>query len=255
MKATLHGSATSPAIAVVGVWDPFKSSHRSLLGELRDTALASGQSSLAVLIDPAPGTRSPVAQSYRTGGWPVYDSVPVRIRLMLGLGLNAVLYVRLRAADFSASAAEFLDIVTDRVRLGELWLGELQLLGPGPAGSATAVAQYASRHGIRLRTLPRAPIDVYDVRQLLATGQLHEAIDQVGRPPTWARPRSNSLLRLAWCPGPYRVQGMEAPGLPGGGFQFDVELVSTPRGQATLMWPDSRIRYLSFISGPGDSQL
>jgi FAD synthase len=251
MRATKHGAVDKPAVAVVGVWDPFKGSHRELLENLRNAAAKSGRSSVAVLIDPAPGATSAVMQSYGTNGWPVYDSVAVRVRLIRDLGVDSVLCVRFRIGDFRATAAEFLDTVRMHVPLGELWLGELQMLGPGPPGSRAAIERYADLYGFGLRVLPRAPIDIYDVRFLLASGQVRKAVAQVGRPPTWMRPRS-LLLRLAWRPGRYYVNCLELPSSPAEGTPREVSLEIKGRGPACLVWPDSESRYLAFISGPAD---
>jgi hypothetical protein len=73
---------------------------------------------------------------------------------MLDCGLDAVLCMRFRKQDFMATASDFLDAVRAQVRLEELWLGALQLLGPGVRGSRAAVAEYAALHGMRLTILP-----------------------------------------------------------------------------------------------------
>ena len=251
MRTNLHGMVAAPVVAVVGVWDPFRPSHEALLTELCKVSRTSGRSSLAVLIDPAPGSVSAVMHSYGTNGWPVYDSVPVRVRLIQGLGVDAVLCVRFRRHDFAATAADFLDVVRARVQLGELWLGERQFLGPGPAGSPAAVAEYARVHGIGLRVLPRAPLTVYDERLLLAEGRLEMAIDQVGRPPTRMRPRS-PMMRLAWRAGQYRARPLDRPGAPAYGAHVDLELIAHPHAPGTLIWPDHDFRFLAFVSGPAD---
>jgi FAD synthase len=251
MRTTLHGTVAGPVVAVVGVWDPFKLSHQTLLTQLRDASHTSGRASLAVLIDPAPGSISAVMRSYGTNGWPVYDSVPVRVRLILGLGVDAVLCVRFRRQDFAATAADFLDVVRTLVQLRELWLGAMQFLGPGSPGSPAAVAKYAQGHDFCLRVLPPAPLSVYDERLFLADGRLGKAIEQVGRPPTMTRPRS-STLRLAWRAGPYRARPLHRPGAPLEGADLDLELVAHQNAPGTLIWPDRKIHFLAFLSGPAD---
>jgi FAD synthase len=235
MRATLHGRVNGSATAVVGVWDPFMPSHKTLLEQLRDRAIESGSSSMAVLIDPLPGSVSGFQVRYGTSGWPVYDSVSARIRLMLDVGLDSVLLMRFRRRDFDATAAYFLDAVRAHVRLEELWLGALQLLGPGAKGAPAAVAEYADLHGFRLTMLPRAPVGTYDVRGLLASGRVVDAIKVVGRPPTWNRPRAVTL-QLAWRPGQYRVVVLQRPGAVGDGVEMDVALTAQPRGPAKLIW-------------------
>ncbi len=254
MRTTQHGRVDGSAVAVVGVWDPFQPSHKKLLEELRDRAVESGCSSVAVLIDPPPGTFGSFKARYGTGGWPVYDSVRARIRLMRDLGLDAVLRMQFRKRDFDATAAQFLDAVRERVDLEELWLGALQLLGQGTQGAEAAVAEYADRHGIRLTMLPRPPVGAYDVRALLASGRLADAIDVVGRPPIWSRPPSGTL-RLSWRPGRYRAVGFERWGMTAQGTELEMTLTAEPGGPAGLIWPDPDIRYLAFTAGPADAEV
>lgn len=251
MRPTLHGTAAGPAVAVVGVWDPLRRSHVDLFTELSETCRISGRSSLVVLIDPAPGSISTVVDDYGTNGWPVYDSVPVRIRLIRALGVDAVMVVRFQREDFAATAAQFLGVVRSEVELAGLWLGEAQFLGAGAPGSPAAVSDYARRHDVAVRRLPRAPLVVYDERLLLAAGRLALAIDQVGRPPMRIRPRS-STIRLAWRAGRYLARPLDRPGSPAGGADLQVEVVPQTTSPAILTWPDRNIRFLAFVSGPAD---
>jgi FAD synthase len=251
MRATLRGSISRPAIVVVGVWDPFMPFHRTLLTGLHDAATATARSSVTVLIDPQPGSRSPAVHQYAAGGWPVYDSVPVRTQLIRDVGVDAVLYVRFGAADFKVTAAQFLDALRSYADIDELWLGELQMLGPGPSGGQRAIAEYTRTHGITLTVLPRSPLSTYDVRYLLARGQIQKAVDQVTRPPTWDSPRADAL-RLAWRPGQYRAVAFLRPGSRYEGRELELELTAHTSGPATLVWPDRRIKYLGFVRGPAD---
>jgi FAD synthase len=81
---------------------------------------------------------------------------------MLDLGIDDVLCVRFRKQDFSATAAQFLDTLCENVELDELWLGELQLLGPGSEGGRAAITKFAQTHGISLTVLPRPPLSIYE---------------------------------------------------------------------------------------------
>jgi FAD synthase len=251
VKTALHGSVKADAVAVVGIWDPLRPSQQALLRELCEASRGSARSSVAVVIDPAPGSISAVAQSYGTNGWPVYDSVPVRVRLIRAIGVDAVLCVRFRLQDFTADAATFLDVVRTRVPLSELWLGQMQFLGPGPKGGPGAVRTYLETHDVGLRMLSRPPLYTYDERMLLSQGRLEMAIEQVGHPPTRVRPRS-SVLRLAWRAGRYRARPLSSPGGSALDADLDVELVAHRHAQATLIWPDRDIPFLAFVSGPAD---
>jgi FAD synthase len=236
-------------MVVVGVWDPFLSSHRELLQGLRDRATQDARSSLAVIIDPAPGTLG--YRRYGASGWPVYDSIMSRIRLMLGCGLDAVLLMRFRKRDYTATAAEFLEVVCSHVRIAELWIGARQQLGPGPRGWHPAIAEHANAHAMRLTILPEPPLPTYDVRSFLASGRLADAIAVVGRPPVWERPRSGEL-RLAWQPGTYRAVPLEHPDAVGTAPVITLSLAPRSGGPGHLNWPCRRIKYLAFVSGPRD---
>jgi hypothetical protein len=247
----LHGRLGHPAIAVVGVWDPFLSSHRTLLERLRDHAHGTSRSALGVLIDPAPGSQSNFRFRYGGSSWPVYDSVQARVGFLLNTGLDAVLCMHFTKRDFTLSAETFLDVVRAHTRLAELWLGALQHLGPGPQGSQAAIADYAARHGISLTILPLPPVGTYDVRSFLASGRVMRAIEVVGRPPVWTRPRSGAL-HLAWQPGQYHAVELAHANAIHGGAEFSVELSPRPRGVTSLSWPSRDARYLAFVSGPSD---
>lgn len=225
--------------------------HQCLVAHLRESSAKAGLSPVAVLIDPAPGAFSGFGARYGIAGWPVYDSVLTRIALMRHRGADAVVRVQFRKSDFEGTASEFLDVIRARVDLEELWLGAMQLLGAGERGDRTAVAEYADRHGIRLRILPRAPVSAYDIRWLLASGRLREAVDVVGRPPTWGRPRSGMLF-LSWRPGLYRAHALNTPEGGRGQTELELTLQAQPKGPPTLEWPRRDIRYLAFTAGPAD---
>jgi FAD synthase len=253
MKPKLYGVLPKPAVAVVGVWDPFSTSHRELFLRLRAYSVENSCSSLGVLIDPPPGAFSSFKARYRVSGWPEYDSVRARVRFILNCGVDAVLCMRFCEQDFSATAEDFLDAVRAHARLEELWLGALQLLGPGPRGSMAAVAEYTNLHGMHLRILPPPPLLTYDVRAFLASGRLIDAIQTVGHPPVWDRPSSGEL-HLAWRPGLYRAFPMERPEAKQRLDEIKLTLAPSQSGPAKLLWPSRSIRYLAFSSGPADPQ-
>ena len=251
MKAILHGAVERPAVAVVGVWDPFVASHRELMCALCDHARACQCAAVAVLIDPPPGTVSHVRFRYGTAGWPVYDSVMARVHRIRECGVDAVLRISFAPRDYTGSAARFLDLVGAQVSLAEIWLGALQHLGPGENGSGAAVARYAAAHGLTLTMLPLPPVGGYDVRALLASGRLHDAAAIVGHPPTWSRPPSGTL-RLAWAPGDYQVVSWRPGGVAAAQNTQIVRLAAVRGGPARLEWPDAHIPFLPFVAGPAD---
>jgi FAD synthetase len=246
VKAALHGNVASPAVAVIGVWDPFGSAHRQLFEQLGRRARETGLSSLAIMLDPHPA-------SFREGAskWPVYDDVAARVRLILDCGTDGVLLVRFARKDADAGAAALFGLALSKVELAEIWLGFSQTLGRGPAGSRDAITALARQERIRVEVLRPANILDRDVRSLLEAGRIAEAGHAVGRPPVWRRPRSGRL-GLAWKPGRYAAVPLSAPNGRPEGRARRVQLRPAEKGMAALAWPDGEIVYLAFVAGPAD---
>jgi len=253
MRATLDGRPAAPAVAVVGTWDPFFSDHQELCRTLVRDAHARGLAAAAILLHPSP-TRF-IGSMFGADELPVYDDVQARIWRMRRCGLDAVVTVRLSGRDIDLGAAEFFDVVTGALEIDELWLGARQSLGRGPAGSQQTIAEQAQRHAIRLRILPDPPEDIRvsrrSVERLLVSGQIAEAIHQVGHPPIWRRPRSGRL-RLAWQPGSYEAAPLNDPGAPYSAARLRVTLAAD-KAVSVLDWPETRAKYLAFVSGPSDA--
>jgi len=250
MKATLHGTIDRPAVAAVGVWDPYRPAYEDLFGALRARGRERRLSSLAILLDPNPFMFLAGADVC-----PVYDDVRARIDLMLG-SVDGVLRLRFARRDVDGGAAEFFEAVSGQVAVAELWLGARQSLGRGAAGCGETIAAMASRYRTDLRILPEPPRSTkaakWSVQYLLRAGRLAEAIAEVGRPPVWRRPRSGRL-HLAWRPGVYVAVPLERAGAAVSAERLRLQLSDDGPGLPSLVWPDPRIRYLAFISGPGDT--
>jgi hypothetical protein len=247
MKATLFGHLDRPAVAVVGVWDPLLPGHRDLFRSISAYTREANLAPLVIVLDP-----DPARFVWGVAELPIYNDVRWRIAEIRRCGMNGVLLVRFRKADLLASAEQWLELVATRVPLAELWLGARQTLGRGSGGTFEAVAALGQQNGICVKRLSFVPLRTYDVREHLAAGRIQMAEDLVGTPPIWGRPRSG-FLRLAWCPGRYRAVALtsavqEEPTAP----EFEVCGVPESNGLARFEWPNPRIRYLRFVSGPGD---
>lgn len=247
MHAKLFGVGIEPAVAVIGVWDPLLPAHHKLFASLCAHARAEGLTALVILLNPPP-----VSLQEGSAQWPVYTDTPTRIQQILATGVDAVLRVHLSKNDVWATAAMFLDLVSSVIPVKELWLGARQTLGHGPGGRFKAIVKKTELLGIQLRVLPPTQLISTNVRDLLKTGSLREAITTVGHAPLRARPRVGQTLRFFWESGLYQVAAVDsATGQPSAAT-FDVWLAPEADGVCMLEWPDRRIKYLAFVSGPGD---
>jgi FAD synthase len=252
MKATLYGQIERPALAIVGVWDPFLPAHNELFSALIAQATAHSQPSLAILLDPAPQL-----MMYGPSQWPVYNDLGSRAKLMLEMGLDGLLHLDFTRQDLKAGAGDFFEVVLANVPLAELWLGQRQQLGSGEAGGPVAVSGLADRHRIKVERLQEADLGIVsrDIRNYLNTGRLQEAHKVVGRPPIFARPEG-MRLESGWKPGLYRAKALthwdSSPlQTPETGL-IDLTLEQDQENRRYFQWPDRDIEYLAFVAGPGD---
>jgi FAD synthase len=251
MKTSVHGTTTRPALAMVGVWDPLMPHHREVITQLRIRAQALERDAAIVMIDPSPNSVGRVAHRYGTGGWPIYDCPSTRVELILGLGVDAVICVRFQRADFASSAAAFLDVVTARIDIEELWLGAVQLLGQGKLGDGAAVTAYADKHNIRVVELPIPPVYGLDVRYLIAQGRLGEATAMVGHPPVrcWS---PCAPIELAWCRGRYAVARVGRAGAIDYDDLLELELAGDRSSPGVIACTNQQVEKLAFLLGPAD---
>ena len=244
MRATLVGPAAGPAAAVVGTWDPFLPEHRLLLGHVGAEARKAGLSFVAVMLDPPPALFV-----HRARAWPLYDDTATRLEVVGTSAVDALLHVRFTRRDADSTAAAFIELVSEHVRLRELWLGRSQSLGRGPDGNAEAIARVARRKRFAVRRLDATPLYSSEVRAHLADGRVADAVALVGRPPVRRRPKGERV-RLAWAKGRYEATAATARGDELG--HVTVELEESPRGVPAFAWPDRRIARLAFVRGPAD---
>jgi len=122
------------------------------------------------------------------------------------------------------------------------------VLGSGPGGSTQTIAALCAKRKITLKRLPtsRESRMSGEARSLLSNGRLREAIQLVGRPPVWSRPRSGKL-RLAWRVGDYLAVPLPEPTAQPSGAPLHVHLEAVDHQPAILRWPDPDIRWLAFV--------
>ncbi len=249
MRATLHGSADQPAIAILSTFDPCLDGYAAGVRQLVDVAGRRGMTPVAVLLDPPPAVflNAP-------GTWPVYSAVVQRVAWLRALGATVVA-VHFDAADLAFAAPEFFDLLAPHVDLREFWLKYRQTVGSGPRGSGVGTRLEAARRGIKVVGLPADDLgaEAAVVRRLLHAGAPGKAARLVGRGPVLVRPEQ-ARLQLAWGAGRYEfaICGSTTPTLPLRG-PVTLELRPVDGGGVEVHWPDPHVRYLLALRGPGDA--
>lgn len=249
MRLIVHGAVPTPAVAVLGTWDPLLATHAELLTQLVAHARATGATPMALMLDPPPQVLIRGAHKL-----PLFDDAPTRIA-QLQRYVAAVGQVMFEPGDTSRGADEFLAMVGSAVPLGEFWLRPEQTIGPGAGGGLAAIIVSTRRRGVRL-TRVRAPSSregSAQVRAALAAGSPAAAAHVVGRWPGLRRP-ADGRTRMAWAPGRYRfVRGADAwtPADPDAAETLDLR--ATDDGMAELRWPDPALDALQMVWGPGDA--
>jgi FAD synthase len=239
----------SPALGVIGTWDPLGKAQLQLFRRVSRHAKRQDLRSLAIILHPAPSRLL-----YPSEPWPEFDDVHTRIAIMRECGLDAVLLVRFARKDIDASAREFFRAVAEHTALRELWLGSHQSLGRGPQGSFKAIAGIARRRRFTVSRLPvsRAFLRARAARELLLNGRVRDAAIMVGHTPIWRKPTSG-VLRLAWKPGIYFAAHVHDPtAAPIARDALKLRLVKGLNGWAELCWPRRGYEWLAFIAGPAD---
>ena len=249
MRAKLHGEGFGAAAAVVGGWDPIVPAHRHLFAKLSRHGRRSKLTSLAIALEPNPGRLV-----HGPDQWPVYSDLETRISEIRACGIDAVLVIRFARSDLDLGAREFLSTVRAQIRVRELWLGANQSLGFGPGGSGARINRLCGRLGIVVRRLSDSDAGKQTrlARRALWDGRVAGAARFTNRPPVWGRPRSRRLF-LAWRTGTYWAVPLDNPLAQIESAPCPIHLFAAARSLSRLDWPDSSIRYLAFVRGPGDS--
>src|SRR6476646_10279068 len=99
MKTTLLGRIDQPAIAVIGVWDPFLARHEQLCTALATSARERSLASVAIMLHPNPPALLNGDQEF-----PMYDDVAARVWPLRACGIEAVLKLQMTRADVDLGA-------------------------------------------------------------------------------------------------------------------------------------------------------
>jgi hypothetical protein len=251
-KAFTDATVGTPALAVIGTWDPLIPAHRELFQEIARRGAEAELTPVVIILFPSPTRLLNPAPSICLE----YTDIRARIVLIRECADVEVLIIRLTKSDLDASCRSFFHIIGSYLRLRELWLGADQSLGRGQQGSDAAIAALARSRKISLRRMP--VIDGSRVGgmalRLLGEGKVREATQYVGHGPIWGRPKSG-VLKLNWPPGKYLAVSIAKPAFTPVATSGLISVRISPpvKGrQPTLEWPRRDMEWLSFLASAAD---
>jgi len=240
----------TPALAVIGTWDPLLPVHKELFQKLARKGAKTGLTPVVVILFP-----SPVRLLNRDPDICLeYTDLRARVALIRECAAVKILTVRMTREDLDASTRSFFDLIGSHIALRELWLGANQSLGRCKQGSDGAIAALARKRKISLRRLEVCKGSKAGGMALrfLQVGKVRDAIKCAGNAPTWRRPRSG-VLRLNWRPGNYIALPISRPSLDTVSTLAPILVKIMPaRSGGTLEWPAPDVEWLSFVAGPAD---
>jgi FAD synthase len=202
MRFTLvDPSSNRPHIAIIGVWDPPRPEHCTLLGQLAHEAAVRGLAALVVTLTPPPAS-----YLYGTHKWPVHSDLRYRQSVQRAAGVGSRVTVEMSQDDIHRDAEHFLTGLCEALPVAELWLGARQSFGRYAPGSQNAIKEFCQQHEIEYRKLPpsseQPPSPV--IRDALGAGRIRDVRQALPTPPIWCRP-DRDVLRFAWAPGVYEI--------------------------------------------------
>jgi FAD synthase len=247
MMTELIGRIQHPAVAMVGVFDPFLNEHEKIIRQLSDYACSSRKSSLVVMLTPRP-----VALDQGIKAWPAFHDEGYRIKASLYCGADAILQVRLSKLDLKSGVLELLDAIAPYAPLSELWLGYNQSLGRGENGSASKIDALSIERGFAVRRLPRQQSSESKLAlQCLRDGAVAKAVCNTNRYPTLSQSRFG-LWNLGWPPGDYYATPINNRGEPQTEPVYCINISLHADGLSSFRWPNFAVNRLAFIRGPAD---
>ncbi|MDP8922632.1 MAG: bifunctional riboflavin kinase/FAD synthetase [Chloroflexota bacterium] len=172
---------TPSVVATIGAFDGIHRGHQQLIGQAVERARYLGVESLCVTFDPHPDiVLYPERQlTYLT------DRAE-RERILHELGVSHVLVFEFTRELSMLRPEEFIDLIQERYKLAELWVGTDFALGRGRSGTIAALAEIARVEGFALHIVPpqrveREVISSTAIRNLLTQGDIRRANRLLGR--------------------------------------------------------------------------
>ncbi|MDI7275547.1 MAG: bifunctional riboflavin kinase/FAD synthetase [Anaerolineae bacterium] len=171
-----------PTVVTIGAFDGVHIGHQQLVRELVQHARQAGKLSAVVTFHPHPRA---VLRPWL--GPKVLTTPGEKAVLFAQMGLDILVLLRFSQEMAQTTAADFVAMLHERLRMDELWVGEDFALGRGREGNVPALRRMGAEQGFQVRVITPISMDGQVisstwVRELLAQGQVDEARRLLGRP-------------------------------------------------------------------------
>jgi riboflavin kinase/FMN adenylyltransferase len=171
-------------VLTIGKYDGLHIAHQSLIRHIRERAARRGARSGMVTFDP-----HPAAVLSSSGPPPLLTTIPEKIALLEGMGLDVLVLLPFTRETMQTRAADYLEFLASGLHPRELWVGEDFALGYKREGNVAFIRQWAEPRGIEVFTIPLVEMDGAvvsgsRVRALLDEGAVEEAARLLGRLPS-----------------------------------------------------------------------
>lgn len=171
-----------PTIVTIGAFDGLHIGHQHLVRELIQHARDRASLSAVVTFHPHPRS---VLRPWL--GPKVLTTPGEKAVLLAQMGLDVLVLLSFTPAMAQTPAADFVRLLYERLQMAELWVGKGFALGRGREGDVRALQRMGAEWGFQVRVVE--PVAVGGrvisstlVRELLASGQVAEARQLLGRP-------------------------------------------------------------------------
>lgn len=184
LPADMRGGAVA-----LGNFDGVHRGHQAVIGAARAAALKAGRPTLVATFDPHP------SRHFRPDTPPfALTSLPQKLELLAGLGVDAAVVIPFNAALAGLSADAFADTwLADRMGVSHVVTGEDFTFGKGRSGNAATLAELGRSRGFTAEALSAITaggenVSSTRIRQALADGDMAEAARLLTRPFTIVAP-------------------------------------------------------------------
>ncbi len=175
----------TPAVLTIGTFDGVHLGHQSLIANAVNSAHSRGLPAAAMTFDPAPRE---VLRPASASGYPplaYLTTLPTRLQLLAGTGLDEVVVVRFTKEMSLMSAREFVSWVRQYLPFVELWEGRGFALGHQRTGNLEVLAQLGVEMGFSVHVTPTVEVDGLPVsstriRQAVMAGDVETAARLLG---------------------------------------------------------------------------
>jgi riboflavin kinase/FMN adenylyltransferase len=178
---SLDALALQNAWLTVGVFDGVHRGHQAILRPMVEAAHESGSPAVVLTFDPHPA----IVLGHRTD-LKCLTTPEERTELLGSLGVDFVITLEFDQSVADTPAAEFMSRLKARLGLRQLWIGYDFALGKDREGNAARLTEigYELDYAVRVVeavTDESGVISSTTIRKLVATGQVREAADLLGR--------------------------------------------------------------------------